>query len=492
MAITQTSHKPVAGPVSSLRAQSPGNSIIEQIAFLQKDLDRQEAGGITVPEIGAAAANDPANSVPDVPVLPDGTAGGTAALIESPAGVQGLTLDQAINTCLLADPTLRAGFEAINQANADALSASLKPNPNLGVSQTLLPLTRPFTVTRQGGPPQLDAGLAYPIDWFLFGKRAAAMSAANLGVNVSQAEYENLIRERVAGVSLAYFHLAEAIAVRKVVAESLDSLRKVEAAISRAVDQGGKARVELQRISLDRLAEEQVLRDADLNVAKAKSALRTYLGEDFAGQEFELSIDLEATYSEAPPVVDDAYSEALANRPDVNAQRWRVEQATAETNVQYRLAFPEVTPKIGYTRQFQEKAVGFPDANSWGIGVDLSLPFCNRNQGNRLRAESQLTQQQHELQVYLVELRAEVEQAIQELHTASANAEAVAKEQLQLASQIRDSINQAYLAGGLPLVDVIDAQRRFRETYRLFISSRANYRRAVVKFNAAVGKQVVP
>jgi hypothetical protein len=35
--------------------------------------------------------------------------------------------------------------------------------------------------------------------------------------------------------------------------------------------------------------------------------------------------------------------------------------------------YPEVTPNIGYTRQFQEKAIGFPDG-SWGAGRDDRAP----------------------------------------------------------------------------------------------------------------------
>lgn len=83
-------------------------------------------------------------------------------------------------------------------------------------------------------------------------------------------------------------------------------------------------------------------------------------------------------------------------------------------------------------------------------------------------------------------------QADQELRTAAANSRAVAGEQLKLAEQVRDSINKAYEAGGRPLIDVLDAQRNYRDTYRLFINSRANYGRAAVKFNATLGKQVAP
>jgi cobalt-zinc-cadmium efflux system outer membrane protein len=122
----------------------------------------------------------------------------------------------------------------------------------------------------------------------------------------------------------------------------------------------------------------------------------------------------------------------------------------------------------------------------------MTLPFHDRNQGNRAKAASIVAQNTHELNAGVVALRAEVVQAVEQLRTTWANARAVAGEQLKLAEQVRDSINKAYEAGGRPLIDVLDAQRNYRETYRLFINSRAGYGRAVVRFNATLGKKVAP
>ena len=73
-----------------------------------------------------------------------------------------LTLDQAINLCLMNDPKIRAGLEAINQAHADALTASLRPNPEMTVGGTLLPLSRPITPQQPGGPSEFDWEVAIP------------------------------------------------------------------------------------------------------------------------------------------------------------------------------------------------------------------------------------------------------------------------------------------------------------------------------------------
>ena len=51
---------------------------------------------------------------------------------------------------------------------------------------------------------------------------------------------------------------------------------------------------------------------------------------------------------------------------------------------------------------------------------------------------------------------------------------------------MRDAIREAYDAGARPLIDVLDSQRNFRETYRNFINSRADYWRAYQRFRAAL------
>ena len=46
---------------------------------------------------------------------------------------------------------------------------------------------------------------------------------------------------------------------------------------------------------------------------------------------------------------------------------------------------------------------------------------------------------------------------------------------------------EAYRAGGSPLIDVLNAETSYRETYRLYITSRADYGRAFYLYNSALG-----
>lgn len=440
---------------------------------------------------GKAGVSEPPATEP-LPDVPGTTATDVGIDIESFQASSGINLDQAINLCLIADPIILAGLETINQANADALTASLKPNPQLFTDIQLLPLTRPFTPTKQGGPPQLDAIVSYPIDWFLFGKRAAAMRTADLGVRATQSEYEDLIRVRVLDAATAFYGVLEAKALLKVAQQDALNFRKIEELTSQAVDIGGRSRVELNRIQLDRLRSEQSLRDAEKSLVTAMARLRVLLGQDNDDPAFDIVGTLETSNLIEPLPVEEAVATAEQNRPDLEAARWRIAQADAGIDLERRRAYPTVLPSLGYTKQYQTKAIGFPDADSYLANLTISVPIFDRNQGNRAKADSLAAQAELHLQARRVALRGEVVQATKELNTSAANAKAVAQGQLRIAQQVRDSINSAFQAGGSPLIDVLDAQRNYRETYKQFITSRANYARAAIQYSATLGRQMVP
>jgi len=402
-----------------------------------------------------------------------------------------ITLDEIINTTLLMDPQLRAGFENIRLADGDAITASLRPNPTFGIFKGLMPLGEPFTPQVEGGPPQLDVFLQYPVDWFLFGKRVAAMQAAGLEVRANQAEFANRVRQRVLEAAEAYYDVLEAKALVDLADQDVANFRRVEELTDRAVQTGGRPRVELNRIRLDRLQAEQEQRNAVRDLRIALANLRAVMGLRDADIAFDVAGSLDDLVPVDIPDTEEALTQAVANRPDIVALRRRVSQAVATREAERRNAYPEVAPIMMYTRQFQEKALEAPDADSVGVGLEMTVPLFDRNQGNRYRADAQTVQNRRELEAALVALRAEVIAVEHEFRTALANSEAMAREQLELAIQVRAALNQAYALGGRPLIDVLDAQRNFRDTYRIYIESRAEYGRAIMRFNAVLGRNAV-
>jgi len=399
-------------------------------------------------------------------------------------------LNQVVQTALKADPVIKSAFENINQAEADLLTAGLLPNPDVSVSGSLMPLDRTFTVNRQGGPPQFDAGISMPIDWFLFGKRAAAIASGQRGVDVATADFANTIRVRIASAIAAFYTVLEAQAMLDLAQENNANLTEMEKIILNRVALGGVGTIEADRIHLSIFSSHRDVHARELELNAALNQLRALLGI-VENVPIEVKGSLEIAKPASPLPIDAAFKLAEENRPDLLSLQRQLAKANADIALEEKKAYPQVVPKIGYTRQFQEQAIGFPDANSWGAGVDVVVPLFDRNQGNIAKAKSVLVQSRANLQAQLTMLRSEIDQAVNAF--ASAHQILVNDDpgQLDAAKNVRDKINQAYELGGKTLIEVLDAQRVYLETYRLHITSRSNYWHSLYQLNAAIGKEVL-
>ena len=283
------------------------------------------------------------------------------------------------------------------------------------------------------------------------------MASARLGVRQSEADYADLIRQRVTTTAIAFYDVLEAKSLLDLARQDTENLTRLEAATRRAVDAGGRPVVELNRVRLDLLKSQQDLREADSALAVAKAKLRRSLAATMPtqlrrGWQSRFALDCGTV------PIEEAYALAQQNRPDIQSLRVQVSKAQADTVVERRKAFPQITPQFGYSRQFQTP-IGSPDVDSWDASLTATLPLFDRNQGNRAKAQSVAAQNCYNLQAGLVDLRAEIEEVVRDFSTAYQNARSVAQEQLKLAAEVRDSITKAYDAGGRPLIDVLDAQR---------------------------------
>jgi cobalt-zinc-cadmium efflux system outer membrane protein len=119
------------------------------------------------------------------------------------------------------------------------------------------------------------------------------------------------------------------------------------------------------------------------------------------------------------------------------------------------------------------------------------VPLFDRNQGNIAKSRSALAQTESELRTQLADVRAEIEEASRNYRFAYDSVTADAPVRIEAARNARDKIEAAYRAGGRPLIDVLDAQRAFRDTQRLDVEDHAAYWQSLYRLNAAVGKEVL-
>src|SRR5262249_28297409 len=86
----------------------------------------------------------------------------------------------------------------------------------------------------------------------------------------------------------------------------------------------------------------------------------------------------------------------------------------------------------------------------------------------------------------------ELKTAYQELAGTRELVQSIERELLGPAEQARNTAAYVYRSGASTLVELLDAQRAFNDTMQSYYQAQAAYRRALVRVNGAVGREVAP
>ncbi len=163
--------------------------------------------------------------------------------------VQKITLPLAIQMCVRQNFRIQAGAEKVRQAEGDLITASLIPNASVVADYQLIPLQH-ADINNQLGPPQADVMLTVPIDWLLFGKRVAAMHAAQLGIEVSNADYADVHRLQVGRTVDACYEILANEKYLKLAEENLEELQALEKLTEELAKNKKAGKIELDRMKL--------------------------------------------------------------------------------------------------------------------------------------------------------------------------------------------------------------------------------------------------
>jgi cobalt-zinc-cadmium efflux system outer membrane protein len=191
-----------------------------------------------------------------------------------------------------------------------------------------------------------------------------------------------------------------------------------------------------------------------------------------------------------PPALEALLGTAEQVRPDVVSLRRQVDRWLAEARSQSLQGLPLLSISGGYLYQYQTP-IGLKNLNEWEASLGVTLPLFDRNQGNIAKAESQARQSRLTLDAKRAGIRAELAQSSDSYRAAYAAVVAEDKTQLDLAKTVRDRMEAAYQAGGRTVLEVLDAERAYRDAQRLHIGVQSAYWHALHQINTAVGRSVL-
>jgi cobalt-zinc-cadmium efflux system outer membrane protein len=280
----------------------------------------------------------------------------------------------------------------------------------------------------------------------------------------------------------AFVQTLEAKAVLKVAKDNLEYYDHVLKISSDRFGAGDIARIDLDRLELQRVQYESDLQSADVNLRTAKIQLLTLLNDQTPVEQFDVVGVFD--FSEQVEALEAYRQMALDGRPDLKAAVEAVDKAQTD----YKLA--EANGSTDPTISFD---VGRnPPIDAYiGVGVNFPLRIFDRNQGEKLRTKLDITRNERLKDAAQAQVFSDVDSAYATLNSNVILLRPYKEKYLAQAVRVRDTILFSYQHGGASLLDFINAETEYRTVELSYVNLVGSYLTAAAQLNLAVGHEVI-
>lgn len=392
---------------------------------------------------------------------------GLAELPPTVDPTDGLSSDEAVATALWNNAAFQVTLSQLGFARADLVDAGMLTNPALSL---LFPL----------GPKQFEAVLLWPIA--VLWERPKRQAAAQLSLDAIASSLVQSGLDLALAVRLSHVDYALAVDRQRLAADTAAALERIDTLTQSRLAAGDIGALEARVARVDAARSRQEADRAAHDVRLARGRLRLLLGlaaDDPAVDRIQAS-----PAPDSCGVAADLLPRALAARPDVRAAEIAVEAAAARLGWERRrvLAFTAILDANGQGTQ------GFEA----GPGVDVGLPIFNRNQGGRLRAETELQRASAAYVAMQQQVGLDVREAVTLLDQARESRTAWRTTLVTpLEANLADA-EDAYRAGDSSYLSVLETSRRLIEARLRERELAADEARALARIERATGAKCAP
>lgn len=377
------------------------------------------------------------------------------------------------------NPTLLAGQAGIAESRADEITAYLRPNPTLNfTADSLAVLTyhpfRPFANLIPSGS----------IDYLheREHKRELRLASAQGATAIAVSGQADLERTLMYNLRDAFVRVLQAKAIREIARENLDYYDK-EISISRTrFEAGGMARVDFQRVELQRVQYQSDLATAEVNLRTAKIDLLALLRDNTPVDQFDITGPFD--FNDSIASLQELQAIALNVRPDLQEAQQSV--AKAKTDHQLAIANGSSDPTFSF-----DVARQVPVQAYVGVGVSFPLRIFDKNQGEKIRTQIDIGRNEQLRDAAQIGVIHDVDSAYATLQSTLQLLRPYKSTYLQEAQDVRETITFSYLHGAASLLDFLDAQKQYRDTELNYLNLVGAYLSAANQVNLAVGREVI-
>jgi cobalt-zinc-cadmium efflux system outer membrane protein len=404
----------------------------------------------------------------------------TAVLAESGFAQKALTWQEIRDKFETANPTLRAGQIGIDESRATEITAYLRPNPGLTLSTDGTQISRykgvwqPFTGT------QFSTNLSYLHERQR--KRELRLESAQKATGIVMSGQADLERSLLFTLRMAFVQTLQEKAVLDLAKENLAYYDHVLDVNRERYKAGAIAQVDLDRLELQRVTYEADLQIAEESLETAKILLLMLLNDRTPVAQFDVTGRYDFSTQTASP--EEVRQTALDTRPDLKAAVEAIDKAQTDHKLAISNGSTDPTFSTWWTHnRFAHETLG--------ASVSIPLRIFDRNQGEKLRTQSDIDRNAKLAEATRAQVLSDVDSADATVTSTVTLLQPYKDRYLQQALRVRDTIAFSYEHGAASLLDFLSAQAEYRSVQVNYLNLVASYLNAANQLNLAVGREVI-
>jgi cobalt-zinc-cadmium efflux system outer membrane protein len=403
----------------------------------------------------------------------------------APAAKQVWTWEQVKSRFEIDNTALQAARLNIDELKAQEITADLRPNPTFTLSADGTQITPSNGMWRPLAGTFISPSVSYLFE--RRHKRGLRLEVAKQGTAVGIAQLSDSERTLLFNLRSAFVGVLQAKAVLMLAQENLNRYDKILKVSSDRFEAGDIARIDLDRLELQRLQYESDYQTALVNLRTTKINLLALMDDRRPVDSF----DVEGTYDFSEDILplDDYRKDALDARPDLRAAVLSIKQAEAS----YQLAEADGSTDPTISAWFTHNgSFNNPDAlNTLGLSVSIPLRVFDRNQGEKLRTKVDITRNEKLREGVETQVYSDVDTAYATVNSNINLLKPYKRKYREQAARVRDTVQFSYQHGGASLLDFLNAESDYRAVELNYVNLIGSYLTAAAQLNQAVGREVI-
>jgi cobalt-zinc-cadmium efflux system outer membrane protein len=381
------------------------------------------------------------------------------------------------------NPTLLAARMGIEESRALEITANLRPNPQLTATTDYI---HPFKSYGALEDAQPSLAVSYLIE--RMNKRALRYETAKKGTAVAVSQLADQERTLLFTLRSAFIQVLQQKAVLALAIENLAFYDRVLDISKERFRTGDIARIDLDRLQLVRVTYESDVQTATVNLKTAKIQLLMLMNDRTPIDRFDVTGPFD--FSEGLAPLSEFRQTALDTRPDLKAAVQSVDQARSAYKLAKANASTDPTISLDGGRLAQTSG-GVYGYGYVGVSINIPLRIFDRNQGEILRTNLDITRNERLLNATEAQLYSDVDTAHATIVSTVALLRPYKAQYLKQALTVRDTVTFSYERGGASLLDFLQATSDYRAVQVAYLNLVGSYLSAAAQMNMAVGREVI-